>query len=205
MRYRPNILALYDQLFDETHVGLLKEAGREGIVARLSRRFLSNPRRVAAAEQAAEQAMGQSGRMEQAVSDASHRMGLMEADLSTSRSAQEQLKQQLAAREGEIRRLGTEPGEVTRLHRNAMIGGGLGLAGLAAAPIAYGAGHRQGEGDMKRTRNVAFGAGAATGLAAPHLIRGLGQIARGVGQTGLYPEAGELGMAMDPTSSYGGY
>jgi hypothetical protein len=144
--------------------------------------------------------------MEQAVSDAAHRMGLMEADLATSRSAQEQLKRQLAARESEIKRLGTEPGEVTRLRRNAMIGGGLGLAGLAAAPIAYGAGQRRGEGDMKRTRNIAFGAGAATGLAAPHLIRGLGQIARGVGQTGLYPEAGEVGMAMDPTSlPYGGY
>lgn len=85
-----------------------------------------------------------------------------------------------------------------------MIGGGVGLAGLAAAPIAYGVGQQRGEGDMKRTRNIAFGAGAATGLAAPHLIRGLGQIARGVGQTGLYPEAGEMGMAMDPTA-YGGY
>lgn len=204
MRYRPNILALYGQLFEDAHAGLLKEAGGEGIAARLGRRFFSNPRRVASAEQAAEQAMGQASRSEQAVSDAAHRMGLMEADIATSRSAQEQLKQQLAAREGEIRRLGTEPGEVTRLHRNAMIGGGLGLAGLAAAPIAYGVGQQRGEGDMKRTRNIAFGAGAATGLAAPHLIRGLGQIARGVGQTGLYPEAGEMGMAMDPTA-YGGY
>ncbi len=42
-----------------------------------------------------------------------------------------------------------------------------GAAGLMAAPVAYGVGHMQGSEGKQRQRNTAFGAGMATGLAAP--------------------------------------
>jgi hypothetical protein len=67
---------------------------------------------------------------------------------------------------------------------------GLGAAGLGAG--AYGLGqHNQAQAD-KTTRNVAFGAGAAAGLAAPTVLRGIGNTASG--------------LAMSPTSLLsGGY
>jgi hypothetical protein len=60
-------------------------------------------------------------------------------------------------------------------------------------PAAYMAGHGRGEEGKTRMRNLAFGAGAATGLAAPTLIRGLGHIARGAGQSGAFPELSGAG------------
>ena len=66
------------------------------------------------------------------------------------------------------------------------------MGGAAAGiPLA----HSAGEGDKKLTRNLAFGAGAAAGLAAPKLVRGLGHIARGTGQTGAFPELQGYGNA----------
>lgn len=181
MRYRSDILALYGQLFADAHTALTKEAAGETFLGRLGRRFFSNPRRVQQAEQTAARALEQAGLQEQAVQDAAHRMSLLESDVARYQGQATRAEKELAA-------LGTKPGEVSRLRRNAMIGGGIGLAGLAGAPLAYGAGRQQGEANKNRTRNIAFGAGAAAGLAAPQVIRGLGNIARGVGQTGLYPE-----------------
>lgn len=68
----------------------------------------------------------------------------------------------------------------------AMIG--LGLAGTGAG--AYGIGqHLQKEKD-KTTRNLAFGAGAAAGLAGPYLMRNAGSILGGVAQSGFNPFGG---------------
>lgn len=185
MRYRSDILALYGQLFDDAHTALTKEAAGEGLGARFMRRFFSNPRRMAQMEGALgrtqEELAQLSGRHEQVVSDTAHRLQQADFDRRLYQGQAERANKELAA-------LGTKPGEVSRLRRNAMIGGGIGLAGLAGAPLAYGVGQQQGEANKKRTRNIAFGAGAAAGLAAPQVIRGLGNIARGVGQTGLYPE-----------------
>lgn len=181
MRYRSDILALYGQLFGDAHAALIKEAAGEGLAARFGRRFFSNPRRVQQAEQTAARAVEQAGLQEQAVQDAAHRMGLLESDVARYQGQASRAEKELAA-------LGTQPGAVSRMRRNATIGGAVGLAGLAGAPLAYGVGQQQGETNKNRTRNIAFGAGAAAGLAAPQVVRGLGNIARGVGQTGLYPE-----------------
>jgi len=181
VRYRSDILALYGQLFEDAHAGLTKEAAGEGMGARFMRRFFSNPRRVQQAEQTAAQAAEQAGLHEQAISDAAHRMGLLESDVARYQGQAQRANKALEA-------VNATPGGVNRLRTMARIGGGVGVAGLAGAPLAYGVGHQQGEANKKRTRNIAFGAGAAAGLAAPQVIRGLGGIARGVGRTGLYPE-----------------
>ena len=47
---------------------------------------------------------------------------------------------------------------------------GVGLTGVVAAPAMYGVGQMQGRKNKKRTRNVAFGSGLATGLAAPGMV-----------------------------------
>jgi len=75
--------------------------------------------------------------------------------------------------------------------------GKLGLGAVAALgiPAAGLGGYMLGrpntdeiEQQRVRSRNIAFGAGAATGLAAPHIIRGLGSLANSVGGQGLYPD-----------------
>lgn len=47
---------------------------------------------------------------------------------------------------------------------------GMGATGAIAAPVAYGVGHLQGAKNKKRDRNMAFGSGMATGLAAPGMV-----------------------------------
>lgn len=47
---------------------------------------------------------------------------------------------------------------------------GIGATGLVAAPLAYGAGHMQGSHGKTKSRNMAFGSGLATGLAAPGMV-----------------------------------
>jgi hypothetical protein len=78
----------------------------------------------------------------------------------------------------------------------AALGGGAGL-GLGAGG-GYLAGKSQGDEEAEkerlRTRNISFGTGLAAGVAAPHLIRGLGQIARGASGTGLFPEFQTIGQ-----------
>jgi len=69
----------------------------------------------------------------------------------------------------------------------------LGTAAAIGVPAAAGGGYLMGRPSEEelhaaqtKNRNVAFGAGAATGLAAPYVIRGLGQLA-GSGGPGLMP------------------
>lgn len=83
--------------------------------------------------------------------------------------------------------------------RNALLAGAGGAAGLGlGATGGYFAGKSQGaeeaEKERLRTRNISFGTGLAAGVISPHLIRGLGQIARGASSTGLFPGFQSMGM-----------
>lgn len=51
----------------------------------------------------------------------------------------------------------------------ALFAGGIGASGLGAYALGQ---HNQAQAD-KTQRNLAFGAGAATGLAAPHILKGI--------------------------------
>ena len=100
--------------------------------------------------------------------------------------------------------INTSPAALEEAGRSKQLWKGLGIGGLGAAgagiPAAHYLGKQQGEEGKNRTRNVAFGVGAASGLAAPHIIRGLGRIAQGVEGTGLFP-----GMQGMQNYSGGGY
>jgi hypothetical protein len=101
-------------------------------------------------------------------------------------------EQQAAQRAESLKRFAEDPDALAKAQQSGKLwkGVGMGAAGLGAVgiPTAAYLGHQKGEAGKKRTRNIAFGAGAAAGLAAPQIVRGLGQIARGAGQTGLFPE-----------------
>lgn len=189
MRYSANILSLYNQLFKDAHEELTKEAG---VFSRIGR-FLASPSRARVAEKGLAQAEQQLGRSEKAISDAAHRMAQQDFDIALARKAQQKAEQQAAQYAKEMEQLGAKPGQLGRY--KALAAGGLGLGGLgmAAAPLAYGKRREAAEEEKRRTRNIAFGAGTAAGLAAPQLIRGLGQIARGINRTGIYPELEGIG------------
>lgn len=189
MQYRPDILSLYGQLFKDAHEELTKEAG---IFSRIGR-FFTAPGRARRAEAALAKSEGQAGRYEQAIDDAAHRMGGLEYDVAAARAASSKAEQQSAQYAKEMAELGAKPGQLGRYKALAAGGLGLGALGAGGGALAYGAGRSQGEADKRRTRNIAFGAGAATGLAAPQLVRGLGSVARGINRTGLYPELEGMG------------
>lgn len=181
---------------------LTKEAG---VFDRIGR-WIAAPRRARQAEQTVGKLEQQLAQKEHAVSDAAHRMGLMEADIGIHKATAEKAKAEAAERLKMLEQYGgadkikaleqqaaTGAQQAQSARRLAWGAGALGAGGLAAAPLAYGAGKGQGEANKARTRNIAFGAGAAAGLAAPQVVRGLGHVARGVSRTGLYPELEGLG------------
>ncbi len=79
------------------------------------------------------------------------------------------------------------PGAGSPWLRRGAMAGGAGALGLGA----YGLGKNVQEGQDKSKRNLAFGAGAATGLAIPGLLRGAANTAQNV--------------ALSPSSLFGGY
>jgi hypothetical protein len=189
MRYRPDILGLYGQLFQDAHGTLTKEAGFFDWLGRV----VAKPGRIQRAERGFAQASEQLAAKEKAIQDAAHRMGQMEFDVAAAQAAKQKAEQQAAQYAKEMGELGAKPGQLGRYKALAVGGLGLGALGAGGGALAYGAGKERGEADKRRTRNIAFGAGAAAGLAAPQLVRGLGQVARGVGRTGLYPELEGVG------------
>ena len=189
MQYRSDILSLYGQLFQDAHGELTKEAG---VLNRIGR-FFTAPGRARRAEAALAKSEGQASKYEQAIDDAAHRMGGLEHDVAAARSATTKAEEQAAQYAKEMGELGASPGALGRYKALAAGGLGVGALGAGGGALAYGAGKSQGEADKRRTRNIAFGAGTAAGLAAPKLIKGLGSIARGVNRTGLYPELEGLG------------
>lgn len=71
---------------------------------------------------------------------------------------------------------------------NPRVAWGVGATGLGAAglgiPLAFSAGERVGEEEHKLVRNLAFGGGLLSGLVAPTVLKGLGQM------IGLTPTSG---------------
>ena len=83
------------------------------------------------------------------------------------------------------------------LRNTLLAGGGIGAAGLAGH--AYGAGQERKKGI--RNRNLAFGAGAAAGIAAPGVMKNIGSTLQGVGNLsggGQSPGAGRPPSAPRP-------
>jgi hypothetical protein len=161
VHYADDTFALYEGLFKEAHAAVVKTAGWRDFLARKLSPKLDETilRQDAALQHAAEVA---------------ERRAYDEA-----LAAGQKLKDGGGASANEV-------ASANKWRNRALVGGGLGLG--VGLPAAYYAGHGQGTADKNRTRNLAFGAGAAAGITAPHLIRGLGQIARGAGQTGLFPD-----------------
>lgn len=67
-----------------------------------------------------------------------------------------------------------------KLLRNPKVAWGVGATGLGAAglgiPLAYETGERIAEEEGKMVRNLAFGGGLLSGLVAPTVLKGLGQL-----------------------------
>ena len=192
MQYDANTYRLYNDLFQEAHVSLcVKEAQKSPGMLRRGLSALFGSGEKATAEEL-KFLREQAARQESAIGDAAHRMGQVEADVAaqTSRATK---AEELAAQRGEsLGQYAKDPEALAKAERSGKLWKGLGMgaagAGAVGIPTAAYLGHQSGEEGKKRTRNLAFGAGAATGLAAPQIVRGLGHIARGAGQTGLFPE-----------------
>jgi hypothetical protein len=172
LTYSPEIFPLYEELFSEAH-GHLKTAGFIQDLLRSGK----NARRVGElGETVARQEAAITGSMD---------------DLLKARIDATAAEKGLGTATKELEQFGAKPGALTSAKR----GRNLALLGMGGAAAGIPLAHSAGEGDKKRTRNLAFGAGAATGLAAPQLVRGLGNIARGVGRTGVFPELQGYGNA----------
>jgi hypothetical protein len=188
VRYSANTFTLYADLFKEAHDALIKE-GRVGRFRQFLGR-LADPSMARRAEGLAAQVAEHEPTMKSVVDQLAGTRFENAAHLGRIENLTK-----------EVKTLGARPGALTeaeqaatkaRTGRNVALG--VGAAGLGVGvPAAYAVGHGQGSADKTRTRNIAFGAGTAAGIAAPHLIRGLGSIARGAGQSGAFPELEGMG------------
>jgi len=224
MVYTDDTYALYDELFHDAHQGLMKTAGvarwlgeKAQNVYRRGHSMFTNPKRIEGLRASEEQA--RVAAQNAAFEAQNAQLGQTLAEGAAKRQAKQhavEKAQQEAARAAqatkhtnELAQLNATPGALTDAQRSAQnwrrFGTGAAVAGGVGVPAAYAMGNASGSEDAIRTRNLAFGAGAATGLAAPQLVRGLGHIARGVSNMnqGLYPESG-YSDAYDPYAG-GGY
>ncbi len=196
MRYDANTYRLYNDLFQEAHVALCVKEAQIGRAAAKEApgffRSLFGGGERAAQQKAYIKALEEQGiRSEEAIADAAHRMGQVEADVAVQKGLATKAEE-LASQRGEsLKRFAEDPEALSKAERSSKLWKGLGIgaagAGAVGVPTAAYLGHQKGEAGKKRTRNIAFGAGAAAGLAAPQIVKGLGNIARGAGQTGLFP------------------
>ena len=209
MHYRTDIFALYGDLFEETHAELVKQAG---LFARMGGAIKNRLASRAFAPKIVEKALDTTARQ----SAESQLLQRLQAQYPAqfANATPEMIGQQYshlikpevaAARKSRLPLGATPPPsalpapEATRTNvgETATAGKkGMGLGTLAAVgiPAAGLGGYMLGRPDeaaqeqqRTRTRNIAFGAGAATGLAAPYVIRGLGSLANSIGGQGLYP------------------
>lgn len=185
MRYDAETYRLYDDLFQEAHTALcVKEAQKQpGLIRRgLSALFGGGERAGAEELKLLRERVPE---LEKAIEESAHAKSLLESDVARHMGRAERAEEM-------FRRVGTDPAALAKAESAGKMWKGVGLGGLGLAgagiPTAAYLGHQKGEAGKKRTRNLAFGAGAAAGLAAPQIVRGLGHIARGAGQTGLFPE-----------------
>jgi hypothetical protein len=187
VQYAPDTFALYEGLFKEAHDALIKEAKGEGMFRRFVNLFRS-PADEKLMQQLAHQEAATKGLTEELASKSyDEALHLGNIDRLTKEV------EQLGARPGaltEAQQAATQAGQTAeQARRGRNIALGVGGAGLGVGlPAAYYMGQQRGEKGKTRTRNLAFGAGAAAGIAAPQLIRGLGHIARGAGSSGAFPE-----------------
>lgn len=206
MRYSDDTFQLYAGLFEEAHA-CVKTAGAvlDRALSWTAKKI--SPKSVARAEEMAAQA----ARHEAASKGMAEMYEGSQYELALARREAEQHAKELSA-------LGADPGALTaanqqaeaaqqaasraRSGRNTALG--VGAAGLGVGvPVAYMAGRNQGDADKTRTRNLAFGAGAAAGIALPSVVRGLGNIARGAGQSGAFPELADAVGGYDSSPGYG--
>ena len=190
MRYTDETYALYSELFNDAHTALTKEAVFKtmGKAWQRGKDFLHRGKTL-------REAQGAATRAEKGMADAATMNEELAFKNKLLQSQGKQHEKQIAsggareeALQREIQQLGSQPGELGRLRnwRTAGIGAmGVGAVGL---PTAYMLGHGSGTEDKTRTRNLAFGAGAAAGLAAPNIVKGVGNVAQGLWRTGLMPE-----------------
>jgi hypothetical protein len=220
MRYRAETFALYDVLFTEAHQALVKEGTikeARGMFARLGGRLsamgeawrASSPATIAARRQAEELAAHQAkmtemaqalGAADKSVAETAAKHKALQQNLTAEQAARKTEQDQVTH---EMKQYKATPGALTRAQRLrnvGLVGTGLGVAGV---PAAYYAGRSGAEEKGRTTRNLAFGAGAAAGLAAPQLVSGLGAIANSAGQTGLFPDLQSTGF--DPNNPQGNY
>ena len=208
MKYRADILALYGDLFEETHAAFEKRAGIFG-------RLLG--RGGAPTTKAIGRTIGQQTERELAEGtlrqlQAHPTMGRHFANV-TPEAFQQQYSKTLRPGVGRVN--APMPAAGTPEHAALMQQHGIGAAAAPAEAAATSPKSKVGLGTVAalgipaaglggymlgrpntdeieqqrvRSRNIAFGAGAATGLAAPHIIRGLGSLANSVGGQGLYPD-----------------
>lgn len=94
----------------------------------------------------------------------------------------------LASRSAEIGLVKEALGEAAL--RRLAIGLGLGGVGVAGAgiPLAYGAGRSKAERAAEKTKPLVFGAGLASGVALPALLKALKASVGGTALTGFEPE-----------------
>jgi hypothetical protein len=179
VQYRPDILALYGDLFRETHTTLEKRAGigaklrqiyravrgvvprGQGVVDAARAEAAAAKARAAAAAQ--EAAAAQRGRAAAEAQVGQHQAARAEAEAAAAQAAKQQ--------------------------HNAMIAAGVGIPVASLGGYALG---RPSAEELQRAqtkhRNIAFGAGMAAGLTTPFIIRGLGQLAGSMyGGPGLLP------------------
>lgn len=214
MHYRTETFALYDVLFTEAYQTLVKEA--QGGVARkmpgFFRRLWRGARGTAEKELGA--AQHQTGQVSEALlAQQAELEAAQVAQRQAQRVATEAAAKQQAAEQGakqlhetatrEMSQYGANPGALTSAQRMRNLGLAGTAVGAAGIPAAYYAGQSGAEQKGRTSRNLAFGAGAAAGLAAPQLVTGLGAIANSAGQTGLFPEL--QGAGFDPNAPQGNY
>jgi len=198
VKYRADILALYGDLFDETYGTLEKQATLMDRLMRLVRSGATQEEALAAATQA----FGPRGVAKKIEEEAVARgvagaQPLVEQQLAqnAARNAAAEAVHVPAAggagvAGGEAAAKATE--EAAKVP-SKWTGAGVAAVGIPAAGIGgYLLGQpnqEQIDAERRRTRNIAFGAGLASGVAAPHIIRGLGSIANSIGGSGsgLYP------------------
>lgn len=203
MRYRPEILALYADLFGDAHETLQKEAG---LFSRMGKAVQSGVKGFGKGVAEAlppskakmlERELAASKDVNEGLSKA---VQGLELDAGTLQSQLNAAKQNFAKTYG----IKASPEALEEAGRSKKLWQGLGLGSLGTAavgiPTAHYLGQQEGEADKDQTRNVAFGVGAASGLAAPHVIRGLGRIAKGVEGAGLLP--GFQNMSNTPGRGY---
>lgn len=168
MQYSTEIFSAYAQVFDDVH-GHLKTSG-----------FVDWTRNVL-----------NSGRNARRVEELAGSLAHQDAALAGHANAFAKQKFENDLLSAQLRKA-KQTGEGVAAPAPSHLGRNLAIGGATAGAAGLG-GYLAGEKDKKRTRNLAFGAGAATGLAMPGVVRGLGNIARGASATGAFPELEGMG------------